>query len=328
MIYIENTTPPWVLKSIPTLILENHHLVFIDIETTGFSPSKDTITILGALTVYKDTATMYQWFIENIEDEANALKALGHLFHSSSLVITYNGKSFDIPFINKKNHAHQIDWQIAPYQMIDLMHWAKKAFPSSPDYKLKTIEKALKIKRTDQISGKECVNLYHQYIKEGNKELAHLILLHNKEDILHMAPLTAMWSMLSPEDPLANLPKPLLLNEQPFWIASQSKTSNYLVLSGNSNRSVRHGIFWHEGGFKLEIQDHSLTLTLPVFLLDYPVPKSYYLAPEQISPLAIEDFNKLSTEDKLRLLIYDYKMLYIEHIQRIVNSVIQLNERT
>jgi len=161
----------------------------LDIETTGLNPSKNKF-ILGGL-YNKTEEKVHQFFAETRANEKEALEAYLNEIYKLDMVITYNGKHFDIPFIEKRATSHGLSLKPLPYNL-DLYlilngHSPVKKFV--PNLKQKTVENymGLWVNRKDEISGGESVELYDQYEKNGDPQLEETILLHNSDDIMQLA---------------------------------------------------------------------------------------------------------------------------------------------
>ena len=61
-----------------------------------------------------------------------------------------------------------------------------KEFLKLPNCKQKTLETFLGIQRDDTFSGKELINLYHDYVSTKENAILDLLLLHNAEDMVGM----------------------------------------------------------------------------------------------------------------------------------------------
>jgi len=157
---------------------------FLDIETTGLSSSKNKIILVGLLT----KTYFYQFFAEERKEEVDILNELVCILKDIDILVTFNGTSFDIPFLNQRFKFHNIDYKIPSASSFDLYLIFKKYSThfNLPNYKLKTIEKLAGIQREDLISGKESVELFNKYEKNRKPDIKDIILLHNKEDILNM----------------------------------------------------------------------------------------------------------------------------------------------
>ena len=157
---------------------------FLDIETTGLSSSKNKIILVG---LFSKTG-FYQFFAEERKEEVDILNELVSILKDIDILITFNGTSFDIPFLNQRFEFHNIDYKIPSASSFDLYLIFKKYSThfNLPNYKLKTIEKLAGIQREDLISGKESVELFNKYERSRAPDIKDIILLHNKEDILNM----------------------------------------------------------------------------------------------------------------------------------------------
>jgi uncharacterized protein len=140
---------------------------FLDIETTGLDKHRDDITLIG---LYNGTESKIFTQGENIKDFALELDKY-------PLVVTFNGRCFDIPFIRRKypevnlNKFH-----------IDLRFAMKNLGYSGG---LKKIEKQLGINRgeeLDGVDGFEAVRLWYSY-KKGNDDSLTLLKKYLKADI-------------------------------------------------------------------------------------------------------------------------------------------------
>lgn len=167
----------------------------LDIETTGLNPSRNKF-ILGGLYNFHDKI-MHQFFAESREEESQTLKEFVNEISKLDMVITYNGKHFDMPFLNKRLNAFEMS-KCNPYNL-DLYlilngHSPIKKFV--PNLKQKTIENYMGLwqNRADEISGGESVQLYNDYEKTGDSQLEEKILLHNSDDVLQLSRLVKVIS--------------------------------------------------------------------------------------------------------------------------------------
>jgi hypothetical protein len=102
-------------------------------------------------------------------------------------IVTYNGKSFDVPFVNARMKKNCIDYEIN-HKHLDLIYnvRANKSTLGLTSCSLKSVEKLLEIKREDTIDGGESIDLYYQYLKSEDEALKRKILLHNYEDVYNL----------------------------------------------------------------------------------------------------------------------------------------------
>lgn len=176
----------------------------LDIETTGLNPSRNKF-ILGGL--YDcSTHTMHQFFAENRSEEQEALAGFLSELDSFDMVITYNGRHFDIPFIEKRlktlYNDHEQDITGAPRSDNRLLQYNLDLYLAVnghsplkhfiPNLKQKTVENYMGLwhHRKDEISGAESVDLYNAYEKSGEIALRDKILLHNSDDVIQLTRLS------------------------------------------------------------------------------------------------------------------------------------------
>ena len=162
--------------------------VYLDIETTGLG-YYDSITTIALF-----DGRSISWYVngQNLDDFVKDI-------FKYRLIISYNGKSFDIPFIErffsiKLDHAH-----------IDL-----RFVLSSLGYKggLKACETAFGIDRGDikGIDGFFAVLLWNDYLKNENQKSLETLLAYNIEDVVNLEKLmTIAYNMNISNTPFSSL---------------------------------------------------------------------------------------------------------------------------
>ena len=177
-----------ITKTLDHLVdIPKDHYVF-DIETTGLSPKFSKVILIGILYNFEDKTFIKQFFAESEDEERDLLLAFKFDIQNFKRHITFNGISFDIPFLNYRFKKNNIDFIINKSEDIDILRVVKphKDKLSLSDCKLKTIERYLGIERADTISGKESVQLYKDFTLSRDESIKNKILLHNFEDLFHL----------------------------------------------------------------------------------------------------------------------------------------------
>ena len=172
-------------------------MLLLDIETTGLSAARAFIYCIGCSCLSDTDQTCINiqlFFAENPEQEPQLLDALAKLLETHKTVVTFNGNTFDLPFLEKRYSTHNMDQPFSDIRSVDLYREAcrLKQLIQLPDYKQKSIETFLGCLREDPYTGKELIAQYLLYIKEPSAELLHNLLLHNKEDVRGMYDLFAL----------------------------------------------------------------------------------------------------------------------------------------
>lgn len=160
-------------------------ILFVDIETTGLSPSSAETFLIGTAVYKNGSLYIRQFFAEDTSDEKEVLSSFAEYLKSFDSIITFNGNKFDIPFLEKRCFIYGIDPCFSEKSGIDLYKRIQpcKKILSLPDMKQKTLERFLGIRRTDEKSGRELIALYGSYIADKNKVCLDLLLQHNHDDL-------------------------------------------------------------------------------------------------------------------------------------------------
>ncbi len=146
--------------------------VFLDIETTGVS-RHDSITMVGLYNGI-DTMTMIRGI--NLDMPSLRKELLRY-----KLVITFNGASFDLPFIRKRYSGLLPD---IPH--IDLMPLCRRIGLSGG---LKEIEKQLGVKRNpliEKLYGGDVLRLWRMYKASGDDYYLKLLVEYNEDDVISL----------------------------------------------------------------------------------------------------------------------------------------------
>ena len=178
------------------LLGDPEQVVFIDIETTGFSRLYDSIYLIGLVYLEEGHFVAKQYLAGSLADEVQVLeKALDQL-QNFKIFVTYNGDMFDLPFIEERakrlrtwREADRSLWE--NYRSVDLMRRYRihQSFFGWPNMKLKTIEAFLGIDRRDPFDGGQLIEVFYEYARTDDERLEKVLLLHNYEDIVYLLPL-------------------------------------------------------------------------------------------------------------------------------------------
>ncbi len=145
------------------------NIAYVDIETTGLSRWTDEITMIG---IYDGVDARSYISGVDLDEAYERLKDF-------DIVVTFNGKSFDLPFIEQK----------CGYKF-DIVHLDLRFMLSEFGLRggLKKIERELGITRDDEVAevdGFEAVKLWRRY-KRGDENALRKLLIYNKEDIVNL----------------------------------------------------------------------------------------------------------------------------------------------
>ncbi len=175
--------------------------VFFDIETTGFSAEKNALYLIGCCWFEDDQWKLVQWLANTPtnEEQTQIIQQFFNCISKFKTLISYNGHTFDLPFISKKCKILNLDYTISSWEHIDLFMVFRplKSLLKLDNLKLKTIEKFLGIHREDIYSGGALIPIYESYTKTFSEQLLELLLLHNYEDIKDMLFVLPLYAYLN-----------------------------------------------------------------------------------------------------------------------------------
>ncbi|MCA9486329.1 ribonuclease H-like domain-containing protein [Candidatus Woesearchaeota archaeon] len=171
--YLEKNNLDYFAKRLPPKELWRLYghgkVAFVDIETTGLSRYTDDITLIG---IYDSENAKI--FIKG-QDLEQAYEEL----EKYDIFVTFNGKQFDLPFIEHKASKK--------YEKVHLdLRFLLSEFGLRGG--LKKIEKELGLQRDEEVcnvDGYEAVKLWWRYCK-GDEEALRLLLKYNREDIVNL----------------------------------------------------------------------------------------------------------------------------------------------
>lgn len=144
-------------------------IAYVDIETTGLSKYTDIITMIG---IYDGKTAKSYIQGQDLNQAYEKLKEF-------NIIVTFNGKSFDMPFI--EHHSKQK----FNYIHLDLRYMLKEFGLTGG---LKKIETQLGIVRPEEVEGVngfDAIRLWRRY-KNGDQSALKKLLIYNKEDIVNL----------------------------------------------------------------------------------------------------------------------------------------------
>ena len=179
-------------NSLSALPYSKNEICFFDIETTGLSPRISSVYLIGAVYFDGENFQLVQWFADDYVSEKNLLESFSAFLQSFSVLIHYNGTTFDIPYLEKKYMQHQLKSPFPELESLDLFTDIRrqKNWFDTPDKKLATMEKLLGFERNDRYTGKDCIAIYTDFMQKkvfhdrSADDCKKNLLLHNHDDLI------------------------------------------------------------------------------------------------------------------------------------------------
>ncbi|NJN79454.1 MAG: hypothetical protein HC797_02750 [Anaerolineales bacterium] len=166
---------------------------FLDTETSGMSGGTGTYAFLvGAARFIDGKFVLKQFFMRDPAEEPAMLEAMIHFLAPCEGLVTFNGKSFDIPLLVTRYSLHRIPIPFTGYSHIDLLPLARRLWRDRlPSRALKYLEEhVLGFTRTsDEVPGYEIPWLYFDYLRTGDANPLAGVFYHNAMDVVAMAAL-------------------------------------------------------------------------------------------------------------------------------------------
>lgn len=180
--------------------------VFFDTETTGLSGGAGTIAFLVGLGWFEDDDSfrVRQWLLTSQAGERLLLKQLGAALDEASLLVSYNGRTFDVPLMDMRCAFHRQSSPFDGMPHFDMLPSARKLWSKresafdltsadgSSSCSLSTLERdVLGFHRVGDVPGFEIPARYFQFLRTGDHRLLEGVLDHHRHDIVSLAVLMA-----------------------------------------------------------------------------------------------------------------------------------------
>ncbi|MFC1584671.1 ribonuclease H-like domain-containing protein [Fibrobacterota bacterium] len=164
-------------------------LCFLDIETCGFSGNP--LFLIGICYLKREELILDQFFARDYDEESNVLTSFWKLFKKFHTLVTFNGKSFDWPFIEERTCIYG-ERPPQPQQHLDLLLEARRRWKHRlPNCKLQTLEKVFcRRSRVGDLHGSQIPQAYHDFVNNpGEPAAMGAAIHHNALDIITLAEL-------------------------------------------------------------------------------------------------------------------------------------------
>ena len=165
--------------------------LFVDTETTGLNTGGGSYAVLVGLGSFEDDKfVVRRWFLPDPASELTLLIELREIFEKYDLIVSYNGKSYDMNLLQSRYDFHGINYRIKDKYQLDLLHLVRRFWRGKlTDCSLQTIEREiLKYDRVDEdeIPGWKIPWAYFNFLETGYTGDIVKIHDHNTIDILSM----------------------------------------------------------------------------------------------------------------------------------------------
>jgi len=173
-------------------LYDPERFLFFDTETTGLSGGAGMVVFLcGFGFFHENKFRVVQYFLPDYPEEPFFLQlAMKHL-RPETILVTYNGKSFDWPMITQRLTINRLEIpSLADH--IDVLHPARSLFRRlGDDCSLISLEKlVLSFDRGEDIPGYLIPSKYFDYLYDRQPGMIPEIIRHNRLDVISLALVT------------------------------------------------------------------------------------------------------------------------------------------
>jgi uncharacterized protein YprB with RNaseH-like and TPR domain len=177
--------------------------LFVDLETTGLSGGAGTVAFLVGCGWFDMGAfQVRQFLLTSYASERALLCAVAECFGATSLLVTYNGKTFDVPVMETRWLFHRMPLPLESVRHFDMLHPARRLWRAREDTakdvsgeggcRLGTLERVLcDVRRVGDIPGMDIPARYFGFLRSGNALPLEPVLEHNRLDLISLAAVCA-----------------------------------------------------------------------------------------------------------------------------------------
>lgn len=177
-------------ESLATLDLSR--ALFLDTETTGLAGGTGTVAfLLGIGRFDGEEFVVRQYFLRQPSEEAAMLKRLQTDVNDCNGLVTFNGKTFDIPLLRTRAVLHRLNVDFERLPHFDVLHAARRLWKDQIEScSLNGLESGiLRLRRSQDIPGALIPQIYFDFLRHGEAAQLPDVFAHNRQDIVSMAAL-------------------------------------------------------------------------------------------------------------------------------------------
>lgn len=166
-------------------------VLFLDTETTGLNGVGTVAFLVGIGYIEEGRFTVEQFMMRDYPDEAELLELVARAMEERPLVVSFNGKTFDIPLLRSRFTLMRMQPRWREPEQLDLLHPARRLWKRRLlSCKLTHLEERILGRvRQDDLPGSEVPERFFEYMKTGDMSLLEDVLEHNRLDILSLGAL-------------------------------------------------------------------------------------------------------------------------------------------
>ncbi len=168
-------------------------LVFFDLETTGLGGGSGTVAfVVGFGCFVGDRFHVWQFVLSSFANERRLLAAVTAAVAGAHTLVTFNGKSFDVPFMEMRWLYQRLETPLPALRHVDLLHPARRLWGPETGGLGALEDRVLGFRRAGDVPGFEIPARYFEYLRSGDPRPLRGVLHHNQLDLVSLGVLTGM----------------------------------------------------------------------------------------------------------------------------------------
>ncbi len=170
--------------------------LYLDTETTGLGPGAGTVAFLVGLAFWDDDwgLVVEQLLVRQLGEEAPVLARVKERIEKASMLVTFNGKSFDMPVLRTRFVMERAEFPREPPHL-DLVHVARRLHKGrGVGSRLGTVEReVLGFVRENDVPSGEVSQCYLHFLRTGDTRALLGVIDHNAWDVVSMAAMVGLY---------------------------------------------------------------------------------------------------------------------------------------
>ena len=174
-----------------TEILRKEDTLAFDTETSGLSNGSSSFIFMLGLGYFEgDSYIVDQLILPDLGDEPAFLRQTELIFSRFPILISYNGRGFDVPMLQSRLNFHMFPDFTKEITHIDLLNLTRRYWKAKlGSVRLANIEQyVLKLQRGDEeVPGYMAPELYREFLRSGDASHISGIAYHNRIDVVSLS---------------------------------------------------------------------------------------------------------------------------------------------
>ncbi len=170
--------------------------LYLDTETTGLGPGAGTVAFLIGLAFWDDEMGLVceQLLVRELGEEAPVLARVAERIEKASMLVTFNGKSFDMPVLRTRFVMARAAFPVPPPHL-DLVHVARRLHQARGfGARLGAVEReVLGFVRHDDVPSDQVAACYLHFLRTGETRALLGVVDHNLMDVVSMVAMVALY---------------------------------------------------------------------------------------------------------------------------------------